>query len=263
MKLAVAVALLAGSVFADDVGGVLFKTHCAPCHGDKGDGGRGANLAVKRLPHAPDNAALARIIAEGIPGTQMPATRMTDDERSQVVEYVRTLGQNAAAQTVSGVVTGDAAKGEEIFWGKAKCGNCHTIGARGGRMGPDLTDVGSRRSPKFLKTSMEEPEAEVPETFEFYRRWIYVPDAYLRVRVVTQDGRTITGTRMDEDSFTIQFRDDADRIYSFRKTELKELHKDWGKSPMPSYKKTLSAEELNDVAAYLSSLQGMPVRGAQ
>jgi putative heme-binding domain-containing protein len=248
--------LLAATILqADDVGGVLFKTHCAPCHGDKGDGGRGANIAVKRLPRAPDDAALASIISNGIPGTQMPATRMTDDERTQLVQYVRILGQNGATQTSAGVVKGDRTRGEQIFRNKGRCSQCHMVSGYGGRMGPDLSDIGGHRSPAFLRMSILEPQAEVPETFAFYRRVIYMTDAYLRVRVVTGGGKQITGTRMDEDTFTIQLRDDSDRIYSFKKNDLKELHKDWGKSPMPSYRNSLSASELEDVVAYLASLQ--------
>jgi putative heme-binding domain-containing protein len=252
---AAGILLAVGPLLADDVGGVLFKAHCAPCHGDKGDGGRGANLARRRLPHAPDDGALGSIIANGIPGTQMPATRMTDDERRQLVQYVRTLGLAAAPAEA---VSGDRARGEQTFWSKGNCGQCHTVGARGGRIGPDLTDVGSHRSASYLKTSILDPEAEVPEIFSFYRKTIYVPDAYVRVRAVTKDGKQLSGTRVDEDTFTIQFRDDSDHIYSFKKDELKELHKDWGKSPMPSYAKVLTAAEVNDVVAYLTSLVGEP-----
>jgi cytochrome c oxidase cbb3-type subunit 3 len=248
----------ASAAQADDTGGVLFKTHCAPCHGDKGEGGRGANLAVKKLPRAPDDAALASLIANGIPGSSMPATRMTDDERTQLVQFVRTLGHAGAAQASAGSVTGDRTRGEQIFRTKGNCVKCHMVSGRGGRMGPDLSDVGSHRGPAFLRTSMLDPEAEVPETFSFYRRVIYMTDAYLRVRVVTKDGKQITGTRMDEDSFTIQLRDDGDHIYSFRKSELQELHKDWGKSPMPSYRNLLSSSEVEDVVAYLASLQDTP-----
>ena len=60
---------------------------------------------------------------------------------------------------------------------------------------------------------------------------------------------------MDEDTFTIQIRDASDHVYSFRKDELRELQKDWGKSPMPSYRGVLTESELQDVIAYLASLQ--------
>jgi hypothetical protein len=85
-----------------------------------------------------------------------------------------------------------------------------------------------------------------------------MPDNFLQVRVVTQDGSWITGIRVNEDTFTIQIRDYADRVYSFRKEELRELDKDWGKSPMPSYRGVLSDSEIRDVIAYLISLQGTP-----
>ena len=230
--------------------GNLFLAHCAPCHGPRGDGGRGSNLAVRKLPRAPDDAALSTIIRDGIPGTQMPGTRMTAEENAQLVAYVRGLGRAAAVQ-----VAGNAANGEALFWGKGGCGQCHTVGARGGRMGPDLSEIGSRRSPANLRQSLVEPEAEVPETFAVYRRVIFMPDNFLLVRAVTADGKTITGVRMNEDTFTIQVRDMSGRVYSFVKQDLKELQKEEGKTPMPSFK-SLSTSEADDLVAYLVSLRG-------
>jgi cytochrome c oxidase cbb3-type subunit III len=254
MKMCVAAWLmLAPCLFAASTGETLFREHCAPCHGAKGDGGRGANLAVRQLPRAPDDATLGSIIAQGIPGTEMPVTRMTDPERAQLIAYVRSLGQAQTAQAA-----GDRAHGEQLFWGNGNCGQCHTVGPRGGRMGPDLTNIGERRGPANLRQSMLDPEAETPENFAQYRKVIYMPDNYLRVRVTTSDGKQIAGARVDEDTFTIQIRDDASRIYSFRKDQLKELHLDWGKSPMPSYRGVFTESELNDVIAYLSSLVGAP-----
>lgn len=225
----------------------LFRAHCAPCHGPNGDGGRGANLAVRRLPHAPDDDALSTIIRDGIPGTQMPGTRMTADENRALVSFVRALGEKPAVH-----VDGSVANGEALFWGKGRCGQCHTIGARGGRLGPDLTAIGVRRSPVYLRQSILEPEAEVPETFAVYRRFITMPDAFLVVRVVTGDGRVIAGVRLNEDTFTIQLRDYNDRIWSFDKAGLRELHKDWGKSPMPGYRGVFSESDLQDLIAYLA-----------
>lgn len=236
---------------AAESGEAIFHTYCAPCHGANGEGGRGANLRARRLAHAPDDAALAAVIANGIPGTQMPATRMTAEESAALVAYVRGLGRSQTA-----AVAGDAANGQRLFEAKGKCFGCHTVGARGGRLGPDLTDIGARRGPAYLRTALVDPQAEVPENFASYRKLIYTPDNFLWVRVVTHDGKQIAGVRVDEDTFTIQIRDARDRLYSFRKGELRELHKDWGKSPMPSYKGVFSDAELQDLVAYLASLQG-------
>jgi putative heme-binding domain-containing protein len=176
---------------------------------------------------------------------------MTLDERAQLVAFVRALGKGKAAE-----VRGDVRHGESLFWGKGNCGTCHTVGPRGGRMGPDLTDIGARRSESYLRTSIVDPEAEVADTFAFYQRFITMPDNFLQVRVVTSDGKKITGARVDEDTFTIQLRDYSDHLYSFEKSDLKELTKDWGKSPMPSYRTMFSDTELQDVIAYVASLPG-------
>ncbi|HEV2444514.1 MAG TPA: c-type cytochrome, partial [Candidatus Sulfopaludibacter sp.] len=149
---------------------------------------------------------------------------------------------------------GDRANGERLFWSRGGCGGCHTVGARGGHVGPDLTGIGTRRGPEYLRAVVVNPEAEIPDTFTVYRRVIYMPDNFLQVRVVTLDGTAITGARVNEDGFTIQIRDYADRLYSFRKDELRELHKDWGKSPMPAYRGRLSEAEIRDLVSYLASL---------
>jgi putative heme-binding domain-containing protein len=252
-KLAACLLLTASLGFPADTGEGLYRVHCAPCHGPKGEGGRGPNLAVPQLPRASDDEALSRIVTLGIAGTQMPGTRMTPAENRDLVAYVRSLGRVSLTQA-----PGDPAAGERLFWSKANCGQCHTVGARGGRMGPDLTSIGVSRGPAHLRQSLLDPEAEVPDTFAVYRRVILMPDNFLQVRVVTRDGKRITGVRMNEDAFTIQFRDSSDRVYSFRKDELLELHKDWGKSPMPSYRGTLTDAEIQNVVAYLSSLRGTP-----
>jgi cytochrome c oxidase cbb3-type subunit III len=252
MKRAAAWALVAASgLFAADTGEHLYRVHCAPCHGPNGEGGRGPTLAVNKLPRAPDDAALSKIITLGIAGTQMPGTRMTADENRQLAAYVRTLGHAQPPQA-----PGDRANGERLFWSKGYCGRCHTVGPNGGRLGPDLSEIGVRRGPANLRQSILDPQAEIPDTFAVYRRVISMPDNFLQVRVQTKDRRWVTGVRIDEDAFTIQIRDDSDRIYSFRKEELLTLSKEWGKSPMPGYREVFSDSEIQDLVAYLSSLRG-------
>ena len=59
----------------------LFQVHCALCHGPKGEGGRGPMLTRAKLRRAPDDAALLRILEDGIRGTEMPgAGAMSDRE---------------------------------------------------------------------------------------------------------------------------------------------------------------------------------------
>ena len=225
----------------------LYIAHCAACHGQKGEGGRGARLTT--LTRASDNESLINLIQKGIPGTEMPPAPLGDREIRNVAGFVRTLQSSSTHQVAEGNV-----RGEQIYR-KAGCVKCHAIGAQGGMLGPDLSDIGRRRVPDYLRRALLEPEADIPDNFGQYRWYIVIPDNFLQVRAITRDGRQITGARINEDAFSIQLRDVSGRVYSFWKEELKELHRDWGKSPMPSYKDKLSTAEIDDLVSYLSSLR--------
>ena len=217
----------------------LFLGHCASCHGPAGEGGRGASLARPRLPRAPDDPALFKVIRDGLPGTEMPAAWvMINREIWQVAAYVRTLGRVAEER-----LSGDGGRGEAIYRGKGNCVQCHSITGHGGAFGPELTEIGSRRSATYLRAALLEPDSAVPEGF-------------LQVRLTARDGRRLTAIRLNEDTFTIQIRDLASGILSFRKQDLKELLKDWGKSPMPGVRGALSDAEVADLVAYLAFLRG-------
>jgi cytochrome c oxidase cbb3-type subunit III len=218
-------------------GRALFEAQCAYCHGTGGDGGRGANLARPALRHAPTDEALFRVVNRGIPGTGMPGNSMSARETWQVVAFVRTLGR-VSRQTLPG----DAASGAQVYQANG-CATCHTIQGRGGAFGPDLTDVGARSSPAFLRESLLDPVADVPTGF-------------MQVRAVTRGGQRLTGVRVNEDPFSIQFRGATGALHSFFKSELAEFAKDEGKTPMPSYRDRLDATALDNLVAYLVSLEG-------
>jgi len=216
----------------------LFQVHCSRCHGAKGEGSLGPALTRPKLRHAPDDAALLKVIEEGIRGTEMPgAGAMSDHEMRQAAAYVRSLGKAPMKP-----VPGDPARGAEIYRGKGNCAGCHSIHGEGGVAGPDLSTIGESRSGAYLRESIVDPQAAVPE-------------GYLLVTVVPRSGASVTGIRVNEDSFSIQVRDSSGRSYSFWKGDIAQLDKQKGKSPMPSYKGQLSDAELTDVVAYLASLK--------
>lgn len=217
-------------------GKTLFEAQCAYCHGADGDGGRGANLARPVLRRAPTDEALFRIVNRGIQGTGMPGNAMSARETWQVVAFVRSLGRVKREP-----LRGDAVRGAQVYE-SAGCAACHTIHGRGGPTGPDLTDVGARSSPAFLRRSVVEPQADVPSGFR-------------QVRAVTREGRRLVGVRVNEDPFSIQLRDAGGTLYSFFKEELAELATDDGRNAMPSYGERLQPAALDDLVAYLVSLE--------
>jgi cytochrome c oxidase cbb3-type subunit 3 len=218
----------------------LYRTQCGYCHGPRGEGGRGATLARPRLPHAPDAHALFAVIENGIPGTEMPGHWLTPREIWQVVAFVETLGRVPQQK-----IEGDPGRGAALYAGKGGCSHCHTVNGRGGALGPDLTDIGARRSPSYLRESLIAPEAAVP-------------DGFLQVELLTRDGRRIQGVRLNEDTFSIQTRDLEGNFHSFFRSELQEIHRQPGKSPMPTYQGAITSRELDDLVSYLDSLRGNP-----
>lgn len=241
-----AVACAADSPFAkltsDDLGRGkrLFEAQCSVCHGITGNGGKGANLAVAKFKRAPDDAALLEVVRNGIPDSEMPAAWwMSDGESLQVAYYVRSLGR--VASTIR--VAGNTGAGKEVFFGKGGCSGCHIANGTGGTMGPELTEIGAKRSPMYLREALLQPARTVPEGF-------------VMVKVIGRDGKETRGIRINEDTFSIQMRDTAGRFLSFRKADVRGVFKEFGQTPMPSYQGKLSDPELDNVVAYMVSLRG-------
>jgi cytochrome c oxidase cbb3-type subunit III len=214
-----------------------FERHCALCHGIDGGGGRGPNLHRARLVHAPDDNALKSVISDGIPPEMPPAWFLSEEEVASVAAYVRSL-----SSVPSEPLPGDAKKGQTIF-SKSRCEGCHILGQQGNGYGPSLTDIGARRSAIHIRQAIAAPASALPEGFLF-------------VRAVTKTGEAILGIRLNEDTFSIQLKDATGRLYSFRKSELKELNKLRGQSPMPPYSQMLQPTEIDDLVAYLASQKG-------
>jgi len=137
---------------------------------------------------------------------------------------------------------GDVHRGQTIFEGKGACLRCHRVDGKGGRLGPDLSDVGANRSPGSLQRSIVDPSSQM---FPINRP----------VRIVTRDGRVINGRRLNEDTYTVQISDTEGRLISLNKSDLREFTI-MTKSNMPSYKDELTSDEIADVVAYLLSLKG-------
>jgi len=221
-----------------DRGSRLYGANCTPCHGASGDQVPRVDLRSGRFRNAATDEDLGRVIAAGIPGTAMPPHKFDGAELTAVVAYVRSMGEARAPD----VKIGDAARGRALFEGKGECLNCHRVGGRGSRTAPDLTEIGMFRPPDRLQQSLLDPTAAMLPMNR-------------PVRAVTRDGDTITGRRLNEDSYSVQLIDSRERLLSLLKSELRE-YTVLKLSPMPSYKDKLSSTELSDVVAYLLSLKG-------
>jgi len=153
---------------------------------------------------------------------------------------------------------GDPARGKAIYEGKGDCASCHRINGVGSRLGPDLSEIGVPRGGRGGKQGTPAPEPTLNLTA--LETSIVDPDADVAisnrlVRVVTKDGKSVTGRLLNHDNFTVQFLDPQGKLHSYVKADLKESTV-LTKGLMPSYKDRLSSQEVADVVAYLATLKG-------
>lgn len=218
-------------------GGRVFQNICANCHGPDGDNVAGIHLTRGQFRKTLTDAELERIIRNGIPGTPMPGSNMSEDQAQRIVAYLRSTAAVARATSVAG----DPARGRALFAGKGGCLNCHRVDGVGSRLGPDLSDVGRFRRSTDLERSLTTPDDEILGQNRFYR-------------VVDKEGRTVTGRLLNLDTFTVQMLDSNEQLRSFIKSDVRE-HGFIDKSPMPSYTDTLTPAERADIVTFLSSLR--------
>jgi putative heme-binding domain-containing protein len=221
-------------------GGRLYRAHCVTCHGPDGNTLPNADLSHGTFRRASTEDGLVKIIRNGIPGTAMGPTESIND--FQAVTIIAYLHSFADVPEQHSTLTGDPARGKVLFENKGGCLACHRVGETGSRLGPNLTDIGVLRRNVEIERALLEPNAEAAPQNRF-------------VRVVTQDGTTVTGHLLNIDTFSIELLDSNENLRSFPRSGLR-MSTIIDKSEMPSYKDKLSPQELADVVSYLASLKG-------
>jgi putative heme-binding domain-containing protein len=213
-----------------------FDRHCSRCHGIGGTGGeRGPDL-TSGFQRSSTDGGLFVVIRDGIPTTEMRGISRDQSDQTvwQIVAYLRSLTGGVRVE-----VAGDAAAGRRVYVG-ADCASCHIIDGDGGVDGPDLSTVGSRRSPEDLRSDLVAPSERVqPEWWS--------------MRVTHRDGTRVEGRRMGEGTYSVRILDAEGRMWSFEKRDLTQSQR-IETSSMPSYASTLSAGELQNLVAYLYGL---------
>ncbi len=136
----------------------------------------------------------------------------------------------------------DTDKGRRAF-GSAGCFACHRFGNEGGAMGPDLTQVGRRFSPRDLMESIIDPNRAVS-------------DLYGDVIITTKDDEVVIGRIVYLGENSLQVNSNM-----FNPAETVRVNRKFIKSiepstvsPMPEgLLNTLNQDEILDLAAFLIS----------
>jgi cytochrome c oxidase cbb3-type subunit III len=240
---------LAGQPKAIEAGQTMFRQTCTVCHGPFGEGGQGEgqgpNLIAGGAIRRASDGELASIIHNGVPGSAMPGFKIPEQQTWELVSYLRTLGATAITLNLPGNVEA----GRAIFFGKGQCSTCHMVAGQGGFLGPDLSDVGAIRRLDQLRDAVLKNTAGSNTSGDLYS------DPYAGYRAVlltTDGGQMIEAVAKHYSNYSMQVLDKNGKLYLLRGAEMKRAafrEKSW----MPDdYSKRLSADELQDLLAYLS-----------
>jgi len=146
-----------------------------------------------------------------------------------------------ASATLVAQSVGDPARGKSLTESSG-CFDCHRIDQRGSRLGPDLSDIGTKRAPEKIQDSLLDPDAEVL----FENRF---------VKFVTKDGATVTGRLLNQDALSVQLLNSKEELKTYMRATLRD-YTIVDKGLMPSVKDKLSEQQVADIVSYLSSLKG-------
>ena len=141
-----------------EAAGNLFAITCSSsfCHGEGGVGARGPSLRNRNFP--PNY--VRNTIMNGRSGTPMPSFKdaLSSAEVAMIAGYVMSLSpENHATAAVAATplpaspsvatLSEQAAHGQELFFDQTRpsnCVACHSYGAKGGPVGPDLSTIAAK-----------------------------------------------------------------------------------------------------------------------
>jgi cytochrome c oxidase cbb3-type subunit III len=226
---------LVGTSNAD--GKQAFESRCAGCHGLDGRGGeRAPDIASSVKTQRRSDDELARIIEQGLPATGMPAFASLGNTVRNVVAYLRQLqGKNESAR-----LPGIAPKGRELFYGKARCSECHAVAGSGGFIASELSTFGANRSPDEIRQAVIKPTS--------------ANRLGGKMIVKTRDGKEFSGVVRNEDNFSIQLQSLNGDFQFFQKSELTGFSRQPDSLMPADYATTLNREELDDLISFLMSV---------
>jgi putative heme-binding domain-containing protein len=146
-------------------------------------------------------------------------------------------------------IKGDPAKGAAIFFdpnSNTPCAKCHTAKnlngeIMGGKVGPELTNVGGTRTPEYIVESVMDPSASIASGFE-------AVTAYMK------DGEIVSGMDRGQDTGTAKIMIDTGEIVTLNKADIEELVVEKASTMPGNFREILTMEQFHDLLAFLFTL---------
>lgn len=157
----------------------------------------------------------------------------------------RRLGSSAEHERLTQFAlqnAGSADRGRELFFNQEKsiCLRCHRLVEQGGRIGPDLTAIGSRFSRMHLIESILEPSRTIAPSYE-------------TITVLLASGLVVSGVKVSESEVALVLGDEQGKLHEIPKGEIDERVRQ-PRSTMPDgLEKRMTDREFLDLVTFLVS----------
>lgn len=136
---------------------------------------------------------------------------------------------------------GDPIRGLTLYHSsKANCGACHQMGYRGGKIGPELSKIGSSRTRDALLEAILYPSQRIEQGFD-------------TVQVLTLDGRVFNGIVTARNDKEVSIRVSADKIETVAIADIEEQRPSEVSIMPAGMHELLSEQEIADVISLLEA----------
>jgi putative membrane-bound dehydrogenase-like protein len=146
---------------------------------------------------------------------------------------------------------GDRQHGQRLFFENKDlgCARCHTVHGQGGKIGPDLSAIGSKASRENLFESILYPDKAIADQFV---QWV----------VETKQGLIVQGILIEEAGEHLVLRDANGKDWKIQKADISERAKS-PRSLMPGdLIQYMSEQDLVDLVEFLQTLKSEPGKAA-
>lgn len=264
-----------GSSVVDEAGLQLLHDWIATMHDEPTPAGSPMTASLKTLTTETVAGARARVIDDLLAGTSTSIALMraldsgtfTKTVREEVVAkatrheaahirdlFERFLPEEKRTKRLGAVIhpqtilalKGDAARGRAVFAAASgvQCKSCHKIDNVGTEVGPDLSKIGKKYDRAKILENILQPSKEIDPKFRTHL-------------ALTVDGVVHTGLLIKNEPPEVILKDAKGKLIRLESGEIEQLIPQQ-QSMMPDLLlRDLTAEQVADLIAYLSSLKGV------
>ena len=235
------------------IGARRYVQFCAGCHGVDGKGtDKASTLAANPELMNLSDTELIRIVRDGTPNGMPPFAQIGDANIVAVIHYLHSLQEAdvSGGPGPSDSTTGDAAAGEDLFFGKARCSTCHMMRGKGGFIAGNLTTYARNRSANAILQTIIAPDSPL------------LPSSQV-INVTTKTGQTLTGVLRNEDNFNLVLQTEDGRYHFLTRDKLTSIsYTDHSLMPQ-DYGSRLTSKNLYDIVSFLIASGKRPLASAE